>query len=85
MASTTIGTPYYLSPEICKGQPYNHKSDIWALGCVIYEMMNLKRPFEGAHIAALVMNISKGEFPAISPSSVKCVFIFIAQHVIKKI
>jgi NIMA (never in mitosis gene a)-related kinase len=39
------GTPYYLSPELCLGQPYDSKSDCWALGCLLYEMMTLKRPF----------------------------------------
>jgi NIMA (never in mitosis gene a)-related kinase len=34
LATTAIGTPHYLSPEICKRLPYNHKSDIWSLGCV---------------------------------------------------
>ncbi|VEL16238.1 unnamed protein product [Protopolystoma xenopodis] len=42
LARTCIGTPYYLSPEICENKPYNNKSDIWALGCVLYEMATLK-------------------------------------------
>ncbi|XP_065592368.1 serine/threonine-protein kinase Nek1 isoform X5 [Cyrtonyx montezumae] len=42
LARTCIGTPYYLSPEICQNRPYNNKSDIWALGCVLYEMCTLK-------------------------------------------
>ena len=45
-ANTAIGTPYYLSPEICQEKPYNQKSDIWSLGCVLYKMMMLKYPFE---------------------------------------
>jgi NIMA (never in mitosis gene a)-related kinase len=44
---TIVGTPYYLSPEICQKKPYNYKSDIWSLGCVLYEIMNLKHAFEG--------------------------------------
>eukprot|EP00069_Balaena_mysticetus_P001425 bmy_15279T0 len=42
LVRTCIGTPYYLSPEICENKPYNNKSDIWALGCVLYEMCTLK-------------------------------------------
>ena len=46
LANTCVGTPYYLSPEICQNKPYNSKSDVWALGCVLYEMASLKHPFE---------------------------------------
>ena len=35
-AKTIVGTPYYLSPELCEEKPYNVKSDVWALGCVLY-------------------------------------------------
>ncbi len=41
-----VGTPCYISPELCEGMPYNQKSDIWALGCVLYELVSLKRAFE---------------------------------------
>lgn len=37
-----VGTPYYLSPEVCENLPYTFKSDIWAVGCVIYELCALK-------------------------------------------
>jgi NIMA (never in mitosis gene a)-related kinase len=37
---------YYLSPEMCEEKPYNEKSDIWALGCVVYELCTFKHPFE---------------------------------------
>lgn len=46
-AKTIVGTPYYLSPEICQRKPYNKSSDIWSLGCILYELMNLKHAFEG--------------------------------------
>lgn len=37
-----IGTPYYLSPEICQEKPYAWSSDIWAMGCILYELCALK-------------------------------------------
>lgn len=35
LAKTAIGTPYYLSPEICENKAYNNKSDVWSLGCIL--------------------------------------------------
>nr|XP_042901634.1 serine/threonine-protein kinase Nek8 isoform X4 [Parasteatoda tepidariorum] len=61
-AYTVVGTPCYISPELCEGKPYNQKSDIWALGCVLYELMTLKRPFDAATLPALIMKIMKGSF-----------------------
>ena len=56
-AKTSIGTPFYLSPEICEGRPYNVKSDIWSLGCVLYELCALKKPFESNCINGLIIKI----------------------------
>lgn len=67
LAQTAIGTPYYLSPEICKGEPYDSKSDIWALGCIMYEMMNFQRPFQAENIVKLALNITSAKFPPLSP------------------
>ncbi|XP_064305796.1 serine/threonine-protein kinase Nek1 isoform X1 [Phalacrocorax carbo] len=66
LARTCIGTPYYLSPEICQNKPYNNKSDIWALGCVLYEMCTLKHAFEAGNMKNLVLKIISGPFPPIS-------------------
>ncbi|XP_062477426.1 serine/threonine-protein kinase Nek1 isoform X9 [Pezoporus occidentalis] len=66
LARTCIGTPYYLSPEICQNKPYNNKSDIWALGCVLYEMCTLKHAFEAGNMKNLVLKIISGPFPPVS-------------------
>jgi NIMA (never in mitosis gene a)-related kinase len=43
-AITCIGTPLYLSPEVCNNQPYTYSSDMWALACIVYEMCSLRVP-----------------------------------------
>ncbi|KAA6372413.1 MAG: putative G2-specific protein kinase nimA, partial [Streblomastix strix] len=66
MAKTAIGTPYYLSPEICKDEKYSFKSDIWALGCVLYEMVALKHAFDAKNMKGLLLKILKGEYAPIT-------------------
>lgn len=66
-ASTYLGTPYYMSPEIFKHKPYNHKSDIWALGCVLYEMTTLKHAFDAQNLNGLACKIIKGKYPPVDP------------------
>jgi len=41
-----VGTPYYLSPEICEEKPYNSKTDVWSIGIVLYELCTNKHPFD---------------------------------------
>ena len=67
-AHTIVGTPYYLSPELCKEEPYDHKSDVWSLGCVLYELCTFRHPFEANNQGALILKIVKGKFEPI-PSS----------------
>ena len=57
MLTLPIGTPYYLSPEICENKAYNNKSDVWALGCVLYETLTLKHAFEAGNMKNLVLKI----------------------------
>jgi len=68
LANTMVGTPYYLSPELCEGRPYNDKSDIWSLGCVLYELCTLKHPFDASNQGALILKIIRGKYPPISSS-----------------
>ena len=65
-ARTVVGTPFYLSPEICEGVPYNFKSDIWSLGCVLYEMCTLRHAFSANSIKVLIVKILRGCYPPIS-------------------
>ncbi len=66
---TQTGTPYYASPEVWKDQPYDAKSDIWSLGCVLYEMITLKPPFRADNMENLYKKVLKGTalFPYFIP------------------
>jgi len=64
-AHTMVGTPYYLSPEMCEEKPYNEKSDIWALGCVLYELCVQKHPFQAHSQGTLILKIIKGRYSPI--------------------
>jgi len=61
-ANSAVGTPYYLSPELCEGKPYNRKSDVWALGCVLYELTTFRHAFDATNLPALVVNIVQGQY-----------------------
>lgn len=65
MLYTQTGTPYYASPEVWKDQPYDSKSDIWSLGCVLYESVALKPPFRADDMAGLYKRVTKGIYPRI--------------------
>lgn len=62
---TQTGTPYYASPEVWKDKPYDAKSDIWSLGCVIYEMTTLKPPFRAEDMDGLYKKVIKGSYSKI--------------------
>ena len=62
---TQTGTPYYASPEVWDEKPYDSKSDIWSLGCVIYEMITFRPPFKANSMDELYKKIMRGIFPKI--------------------
>lgn len=62
---TQTGTPYYASPEVWRDQPYDMKSDIWSLGCVLYESITLKPPFRADDMAGLYKEVLKGSYTEI--------------------
>uniref|UniRef100_A0A8C4GMY9 non-specific serine/threonine protein kinase n=1 Tax=Dicentrarchus labrax TaxID=13489 RepID=A0A8C4GMY9_DICLA len=62
MAETCVGTPYYMSPELCQGSKYNFKSDIWAMGCVVFEVLTLTRTFDATNPLNLCVKIVQGNW-----------------------
>lgn len=62
---TQTGTPYYASPEVWKDKPYDAKSDIWSLGCVLYELCALSPPFTARDMKGLYNKVVKGEYKRI--------------------
>lgn len=61
-ASTYVGTPFYMSPEICAAEKYTLQSDIWSVGCIMYELCTHEPPFNANSHIQLVQRIRKGEF-----------------------
>jgi len=56
-----LGTAAYMSPEQAKGRPADKRSDIWAFGCVLYEMLTGKRAFEGDHVSETIAAVLKAD------------------------
>ena len=63
---TQTGTPYYASPEVWEEKPYDSKSDVWSLGCVIYEMITLRPPFQAKSMEELYKKVMRGIYPKLS-------------------
>lgn len=66
-ASTYVGTPFYMSPEICAAEKYTLKSDIWSLGCIIYELCSREPPFNAKSHFQLVQKIKEGRVSPLPP------------------
>ena len=57
IAATCVGTPYYMAPELFKGEQYGTKADIWALGCVLYELVTRRRAFQSPNLNSLSVKV----------------------------
>ena len=62
LLKTQTGTPYFASPEVWNGKPYGLKSDIWSLGCILYQMTTLKMPFQGSNFKEVYNNVLKCKY-----------------------
>lgn len=62
-AASCVGTPSYMPPEVCEGETYDYKADVWSLGCILYELMALRPCWRGDNFLAVVYAICKKEPP----------------------
>lgn len=65
LCMTQTGTPYYASPEVWRDMPYDAKSDMWSLGCILYEMVGLRPPFRAEDMEGLYRKVIRGQYPRI--------------------
>lgn len=65
LVKTQIGTPYYMSPEIWRNRPYDDRSDMWSIGCVVYELATGRPPFRGRDLEDLSRRVQAGYYPAL--------------------
>ena len=63
---TQTGTPYYASPEVWRDEPYDMKSDIWSVGCMVYELAALEPPFKAEDMEGLFNAVVNGKYKPLS-------------------
>lgn len=65
VTKTQVGTPYYVAPEIWRKKPYDAKCDIWSLGCLLYEVAALRRPFEADNLNNLIQKVYQNRWQSL--------------------
>ena len=75
-AGVILGTPAYMSPEQARSEPVDRRTDIWAFGCVLYELLQGRPPFRGASVGEMIASVLKSEpdwqaLPARTPAKVR--------------
>src|SRR5262245_4467663 len=76
VVGAVVGTPAYMSPEQARGKDVDARTDIWAFGCVLYEMLTAKQAFDGETVTDMLARIVTGQpdfnlLPAATPSSIR--------------
>ncbi|MCX6828920.1 MAG: serine/threonine-protein kinase [candidate division Zixibacteria bacterium] len=81
-----MGTPNYISPEQLQGRPVDHRTDIFSLGIVMYEMLVQRRPFRGENLTSLIYNIvnTEPELPSSIDKSIPLLFDRVIDKALKK-
>ncbi|XP_037842584.2 serine/threonine-protein kinase Nek3 isoform X4 [Chlorocebus sabaeus] len=82
-ACTYVGTPYYVPPEIWENLPYNNKSDIWSLGCILYELCTLRHPFQANSWKNLILKVCQGSINPL-PSHYSYELQFLVKQMFKR-
>ncbi|TNJ27668.1 Kinase, NEK [Giardia muris] len=67
LATTFVGSPLYMSPELIEEKKYNSQSDMWSLGCIIFEMLCLKTAFQARNMNMLIIKILSNQIPELPP------------------
>jgi len=76
VAGMILGTASYMSPEQARGKPVDRRADVWAFGCVLYELLTAKRPFEGETVTDVLARVVQSEpdwdaLPADTPPRIR--------------
>ncbi|KAL0241338.1 hypothetical protein GEMRC1_006573 [Eukaryota sp. GEM-RC1] len=83
VARSIVGSPLYMSPEILDNKAYNNKSDIWSLGCVLYELTTLKHAFDANNMNGLIFKIIRGRYPPV-PSQYSLELVSLIRNMLSK-